>query len=279
MESLFDIIDSLDMQASELAETLSKSYPGAESGMMNIIDEFIYSLDRSGVTIKSNTANLKAINKLRTSLSNYISDSPYSTAAAKYVNSFPALNETMNSFFSEMSITLTKEAQYKIITDVAMQSTIESLTGAEIEASVIEPVLSIIKDSVVSGGDRNALKKAISEYLVENKKVSKYADQIATDSVNQYTNNYLNTIGADLGLKHYYYKGTKIADSRPFCVKCAGKYFTEDELKGIITLMSPWSGMIPGTTWDNFSSNRGGYRCRHFLLPVTEMIYKKYKKL
>lgn len=278
MESLFDIIDSLDIQASDLAEQLAKSYPNAEKGMMDIIDEFIYSLDRSGVTIKANTANLKAINKLRTSLSNYVSDSEYSTAASKFVNDFSGLNVTMNAYFSEMAVTLTKEAQYKIITDVAIQSTYESLTGAEIEASVIEPVLSIIRDSIVSGGDRNALKKAISEYLVENTKLAKYADQIATDSVHQYTNNYLNTIAADIGLNHFYYKGTKIADSRPFCVKCAGKYFTESELKAIITSMNPWSGMIPGTTWANFSSNRGGYRCRHYLLPVTEAIYKKYKQ-
>ena len=65
------------------------------------------------------------------------------------------------------------------------------------------------------------------------------------------------------GLKRFKYSGTIIDNTRDFCIRHAGKTFTEEQIRRIWSSES-WSGKRAG---DPFVV-RGGERCRHFFIPV-----------
>jgi hypothetical protein len=66
-------------------------------------------------------------------------------------------------------------------------------------------------------------------------------------------------LGESLGVKHYYYSGTLIKTSRPFCIERAGRVFSIDE----INAWPPQQG-LPANVY------LGGYNCRHRLSPVSD---------
>jgi hypothetical protein len=86
---------------------------------------------------------------------------------------------------------------------------------------------------------------------------------------------YMQTITEDLGIGHYRYRGTKIAESRPFCVARAGKVYTKQEVEAWAAL--GWQGKMSGTNKTTIFSSCGGYNCRHLLQPISELRYKKEK--
>lgn len=64
------------------------------------------------------------------------------------------------------------------------------------------------------------------------------------------------------GLEHYLYYGTTVRDTRPFCRARVGKVFSAEEVKGWESL--DWAGKRQGP----ILVVRGGWNCRHQLLPV-----------
>ena len=65
-------------------------------------------------------------------------------------------------------------------------------------------------------------------------------------------------------------KKGKLIESRPQCKRWTGmqKIAIEDLDKEIEWAYSNGKGMIPSTTIDNFYINRGGYNCRHMVIPL-----------
>jgi hypothetical protein len=61
----------------------------------------------------------------------------------------------------------------------------------------------------------------------------------------------------------YKYVGGVVPETRPFCEQMNGRTFTETEIRRIWNTQT-WAGKRPG---DPFVV-RGGYNCRHFLVPV-----------
>jgi hypothetical protein len=52
---------------------------------------------------------------------------------------------------------------------------------------------------------------------------------------------------------------------------------TKKQVKEVINRFGDWSGKIPGTNESNFIIYRGGYNCRHQMLPVSKTIYDANK--
>jgi hypothetical protein len=103
--------------------------------------------------------------------------------------------------------------------------------------------------------------------------LNRYIKQTTNDAVMTFNAEYIQTIAEDLDVEHYYYQGTLIADSRPFCVSRAGRYFTTDEVKAWPNLKG-WQGRMAGTNSSTIFIYRGGYNCRHQLWPVSKEQYE-----
>jgi len=99
--------------------------------------------------------------------------------------------------------------------------------------------------------------------------LKKYVSQVSRDALNQFDGQVNSRIAEEFGLNAFRYVGSIIEDSRPQCVRWVGKeVLLLDELSNEISwAYSNGTGMIPGTTRDNFAVYRGGYNCRHSAIP------------
>lgn len=94
----------------------------------------------------------------------------------------------------------------------------------------------------------------------------RYATQMVHDSLMQFDASINVAAGKEVGADRWKYYGSVIQDSRPWCIKHAGKTFSEDELRDLWA-NNEWQGKAPG---DPFIV-RGGYNCRHHWRPVFDI--------
>lgn len=262
-------------------EQLEKSIGRSNGELQDIINEFYYSLEKSGNSIKTSVSNLKKINQFKSKINYTLENGEYSQGVKDYLGNFTNNSSVINEYFSSMAVSFkSNDSLYKAILESNISTTTDSLLGSGVNANFTDPLIKILRDNITSGSDKISFTKSINESLFgENSKLARYSKQVASDSITQFNSNYINTISSDLGLKHYYYKGTKIKDSREFCKKIAGKYFTETSLKSYVQQQMSlnggkgWDGMVKGENWTNFPIYRGGYACRHYLIPVSEAVY------
>jgi hypothetical protein len=65
-------------------------------------------------------------------------------------------------------------------------------------------------------------------------------------------------------IKKYEYAGGTIAKTRPWCADLDGSVLTEEEILDL------WSQDWAGKSGDNPWTDRGGYNCRHYWIPIEE---------
>ena len=89
----------------------------------------------------------------------------------------------------------------------------------------------------------------------------KYANQIAHDSIMQFDGQFTKHKGQEAGINTYKYTGTNITTTRQFCRANLNEIKTEEEWREVFT------GNWRGKSGSDPFVNRGGYRCRHSLIP------------
>lgn len=94
----------------------------------------------------------------------------------------------------------------------------------------------------------------------------RYASQMIHDSLMQFDASINVAAGKEVGADRWKYYGSVIQDSRPWCIKHAGKRFSEDQIRDLWA-NNEWQGKAPG---DPFIV-RGGYNCRHHWRPVFDI--------
>ena len=89
----------------------------------------------------------------------------------------------------------------------------------------------------------------------------KYASQIAHDSIMQFDGQFTKYKGQEAGINTYKYTGTNITTTRQFCRGQLNEIKSEEEWRDVFT------GNWRGKSGSDPFVNRGGYRCRHSLIP------------
>jgi hypothetical protein len=282
MANPINIFDDLEDHVDEVLNDLNKMIPKANSELTDLFLELYYQLDKSSTgTIEASVKNLNLINNFRSRIDQTLMDGTYGESVNDYLSSYTSSSKYLNDYFG--TIVNTFKANDKLYTSILksnVDTTANSLLNSGIDANFTDSILKVLKDNVTSGSNKADFIKSISANLNdETGLLSRYVKQVAHDSIYQFNANYTNTISKDLGLTYYFYKGTKISDTRPFCNQLAGKYITEEQLKEFVTQQSQlnkgkgWQGMVKGENWSNFKIYRGGYQCRHYLIPVSKEIY------
>lgn len=162
------------------------------------------------------------------------------------------------------------------ITKLEVENTIQKLLGAGISRDFKFPIREALYRNITLGASIQDAKKVIESYIVSNdganSKLLKYTTQVARDSISQYDGSIQTVIKNELGLNDFIYSGSIISDSRCQCRYWVSKAKLprEELIAEIETAVDggmlggcKCSGMIPGTTINNFAVNRGGYSCRH----------------
>ncbi len=226
------------------------------------------------------SANLKKLTRINNQLNSLLKEAGYNKEVSDYLQYYNDSKKAINDYYTTI-IANYKESDdlFNAIKKANIDTTVDSLLGAGIDANYIDPVKTILKNVVVGNGDYSTLKKSLKDLILGDDKIEPrlkaYSGQVANDAIRQFQRNYFNAVSEDLGLEHYFFRGTAISDSREFCVVRHGHFYTKEEVQNWPS--RPWKGMTKGTNETTIFTYVGGYQCRHTLIPVSKTIYEANK--
>lgn len=152
----------------------------------------------------------------------------------------------------------------------------ENMIGSGVDANFLRPIREVIAKNTLAQSSFAETRDFLKNYILGDKdaqgKLQRYAHQIARDSIMQYDGTVNAQIMKTYEMTNISYVGSLIEDSRPQCIRWVEDFdgiIPVDELEDeIVWAEKNGSGMIDGTTVENFCVNRGGYNCRHQAIPT-----------
>lgn len=274
-------------------EKFNKAIPKIQKELVEEITLLLKDLDIKNGSIKRNARNLTLINKIKSRIEKIVTgNEDYSGELKDFLASFRAITTLQNEYFSTVSDKYKPPKLTKALRSEAIDNAYESLTRAGISQGLGKPIKDILRANVTSGAKYTDLVKQVTNFMVSSKNgigaLERYAKQITTDTLNQYSAQYSDLVTNDLGLEWFEYTGALIESSRPFCEALHEKrYVHQSELPKVIKGDFPEfkgkinektglpEGMIKGTNAQNFKIYRGGWNCQHQLVPVSELAVPK----
>lgn len=289
-----DIEKYIDAQLSDF----DKSIPGLEKDLSKrLINELAtLQLNRDG-SIKRTAANFKKMLSIQRHLNDALIGSKYTNEVKKFFNSTGKISSLINSFYKETFDIATPNSLAKAIKDGSRNAIIDRMTNG-LTGGLYDALQPILNDAVIAGQSYNSLADQIKEVVNGTSEmeglISRYAKQIATDTLNGYAAGYHKAMQEGLGFQWYRYVGSNITTTRDFCIACKDRQYLHvsefpkiiegdfkefKEIDGkIYERYGLPQGMRLGTNKDNFQIYRGGYNCGHQLRPVYEWQVPKVKR-
>jgi len=232
---------------------------------------------------KDRAKSLKELIKLKKDIANTIvTNAPYQLQVAEVIKGFEMLAELSNEYITvAIGDFKPKKALYEAILESNIATTKDALLGGGISENFGTAIQEVLKDNISGIGTRSELNKTLRKFIegtdTEKAFLNRYIKQVTNDSVMTFNAEYIQTIAEDLDVEYYLYQGTIIADTRPFCVSRAGRYFTSEQVKDWGDL-GKWDGKNTNTNRTTIFIYRGGYNCRHQLWPVAKEQYEAAKE-
>lgn len=283
-QDLRQTLDQLTRSTDSIIASAQKDVVSLENRLYASIIDFVSGLekDKSG-NIKPSKANVKKLSSLDSFLNNAVVDDKYLAQVGSFINDLKSTNSLMSEYFKKVEPNFKNDNAFTDISDDALLSPIEnSLTHEGLSQAVNSQIKQSIANAVVTGYKPSDLIKELSDLIKGTEKtmglLSTHVQQVTTDAVSQYTAAYFEVISGDLGMNWYLYEGGVKDTTRAFCQERHGKFYTKKEVQDWASLS--WKGKIPTTNSSNIFIYRGGYQCRHYILPVSEaMVPEEYLKI
>lgn len=283
INALIDLKDSF-IDESEMA--LLEGFDSIESSIYNAVNKRIMSMNQSGGKLIFDDENVMGVNELTTIILAAIQGSQYPNNVKGYVRNFDKIKEYNARIQGKVNGISFAELE-ELITPMQQQmvaKVLEDLTGQGIDVEFIRPLKEGIYRNLVSGSTIADMQKSLMEFIKSDEQrlgqFKKYVSRMSRDAMLQFDGQINARIATEFGLDAFIYVGTIIRDSRPQCIQWLGKQILKkSELPQLIAgAYNYGSGMIPGTTADNFAIYRGGYNCRHTAVPIklTPSVRKQY---
>jgi hypothetical protein len=270
-------------------DSFNGSIPGIQKSMYKELVKELKNLDTKNGKILSTVNNLRLILSIKNKLQKIIINTDYIKEVESYIKAFDEVTKLQIKYFADFSKNFSPSKTLKILKEMSIDSTLNSLTEAGIDDNVIEPINELLRINITSGGDFQDLLDSLRIRVITSDvtglgNLEAYTKQITTDALNQYSANYQKTVSEDLKLEWYRYTGSLLTTSREFCIKLVEKDFVhKSELPTIIkgnidghqchiskSTGLP-DGMIKGTNESNFPVYRAGYNCGHQFFAVPEI--------
>lgn len=295
MASPDKIIDELESLIEQRINTFTDAMPAVQRQAYAEVLDLASQLEKyKDGRIKVSANNIRLIAKIKQRLLEVMVDGKYEKELKKLVGTYEDITKLQNAYFSATVKDFTVPAVLAELQKQTIDITIESLGRSGIEVNIVNPVRDILTKNITGGGKLSDFTEEIRAYLLNDSETEgrlvKYAKQITTDALNQYSRNYNKVVSDDLGFVFYRYSGTLKETSREFCIKMIEakqtclKYFHVSQIPELLSGMICGeqihinkktdlpTGMMKGTNPANFFVNAGGYQCNHQIYGVSSAI-------
>jgi len=259
-----------------------KDLPSTERRTYKKLLELVSELEVSSGNIKTNINNIKILSKIKKEIDDIVLSDKYLKDVKAFTDSFNSVEKLQNQYYAELSDKFTPKKVYTELKKVNIETTVDLLTENGLGSEYTDGVTKILSDNIKSNGNYADMVESMRDYIIgvdgEDGSLVRYAKQIATDSLNQYSANLTKAISDDLGMNWYQYVGSNKDTTRPFCKAMTEKrYFHKSEISKIIKgniggEKVSLAGQDANTNEDNFIILRGGYNCRHQVYPVADAL-------
>lgn len=276
-----DIILRLQDKQDELINRMDGSL---KEVFKELSDQVLSLTDDLSLDPKDRAKNLRELIKMKKDIADTIvNNEAYQQQVSELLSGFGELADLTNLYIgSVLDTTVKRKDLYNAILETNIAVTKDALLGAGIRDNFGNAIQEILKTNIAGTTRRADLRKTLAQFITGTPDqlpfLQRYIKQTTNDSIMVFNREYMQTISDDLGIGFYRYQGTKIKESRPFCVTRAGKVYTKEEVEKWANL-SDWDGRMKGTTKTTIFSYCGGYNCRHTLTPISEQRYRKEKGL
>jgi hypothetical protein len=286
MPDFSDIIKTVD----KAIEKFNSKIPAAQKRMYEGIADELKRLDTNNGKIKATVANLKIIQSIKNKLTRLIITPEYIKDVKEFVSQFNVITKLQNEYWQSVEEKFTPRVLLKEIRKQAISDTVKGLTSSGIGGAISDQIATILRTNITTGGSYAQLTEQLREKVLNTKTdgaLAKYAKQITTDALHQYSAQYSQTVSSDLNFEWYSWQGSEIMTSRPFCQAMVenNRYFHisqvpnllkgldaqgnrlkykdnktgKESTVGIYEKTDLPKGFIPGTNAANFFINLGGF--------------------
>lgn len=256
---------------------LSKTEQGIYQKVLSIIKDL--DIDSSG-NIKPSIANLKKLNEIKMQLNRSLLSKEYIGSVKEFVKQFQTIAALQNNSFG------VKKTVSKVITETAIDNTLDTLTGKGYTDTVVSKLREVIQTSITSGGSYKDLTVNLEKLIVGDEEkqsiIKKHVQTPVVDALSIFSAEHTKLITDDLNYEWFMYVGSNKTTTREFCEHLTHKKYVHiSEIPEIVTGLIDGHqcklgksglplGMFEDTNAKNFQVNRGGYNCGHQLYPISK---------
>jgi hypothetical protein len=294
LDQIVDLIqESIDSFHGELSSV--------QKELLNLIIDKLSDLKTSRGKISTVVSNLRIIADLRRQISQIVTSDGYVSALRDFVKVFDLIGAQQTKFFQTIDDQFEPSAFMREMQKQMINQTVDQLGSAGIGISVSDEITELLRQNITSGSSYASLTEQLRQNLLNTDtdgSLLRYAKQITTDAVNQYSAQNLQLISSDLNYEWFRYAGHDIKTTRPFCdamtdleyfhiceipdlLEAKYLYYTKDGQTRKVPIYDRTGlphGMIEGTDASNFFVRRGGYNCGHQIMPTVERIVPQTSK-
>jgi hypothetical protein len=273
--SIDKLVGKKDKEVLIAENDLLGDFQNIEKKIFEAVKKKINTMNIEGGKILFDETNTAIVNEIDSVIQKALQSSNYPSQVNDFLRSFETIKQF--NFDAQKSVNDISEKELSDLINpiqkANVEQTLDGLTGTGVSTNFIQPVREGIFKNIVAGTSISDMETYLTNYIISNPErmsgLKRYVTQVSRDSLNQFDGQVNSNIAEKFGLDAFRYVGSLIEDSRPQCVRWVGKnVLLLDQLQSEINWANNnGTGMIPGTTPNNFAVFRGGYNCRHSAIP------------
>lgn len=261
------IQDNLDSVNEEFMEKVDESQEELLALLLLLTGRLKY----DGDEVANVQQNYAIVNSIMLAVENAMARGKYFEALTFYRDKLEEQFQLIRDYFesigedmSSQEIEAIEEQQ-----NALERSALESLT--QVDAAVYSPIRNALILAIAGAGTRSVLEDSFREIVVGNSlrkgRLFVFANTLSDTLFTSITRSLVSSFSRAFGFTKFRYAGGLIKDSRDFCIARNGGVYNVDTIRSWADIPT-WQGKIPNTTKTTIFFYLGGYRCRHWLIPV-----------
>lgn len=226
--------------------------------------------DAAGNFVLSN-ANLLITASIKEKLQQILSESEYIDAVGGFAKEFNVQAKISDALFAKSFDGFNPSTSVENLLKLNQRTSVDLLVNSIGNQRFADVVRETIETAVSNNSGFTDTVKALQTLVTGDDqtdgKLLQYSKQIAHDTFAIADRNYTSAASTQLDAEWFFYSGSEIETTRPFCVTRHNHYYYYKEIESWADMN--WAGKIPETNETTIYSYAGGYNCRHSIIPVS----------
>lgn len=229
-------------------------------------------VDSSG-NIILNSSNLALAANVKELVQQILADSEYISAVRSYAAGMNEQVNVSNELFAKAFDGFKPAANAQALFRLTQANAVDLMVNAIGNQRFADVVRENIETAISSNAGFTETVRQLQTIVTGDEEVDgkllQYNKQIAHDTFAIADRNYTSAVSEELEAEWFFYSGSEIETTRPFCAARHNEYFYYKEIESWPQTAGDWAGRIPGTNSSTIYSYAGGYNCRHSIIPVS----------